>query len=154
MKPYRGPALVYGMWREVGYVIVGAAWAAKAANEIDAIVSAKTWQQAKHASDAATHVHGPLADDLEDLDLAPDDPLALDEIPGWMDGDWPPMVCLHTEEYLPTDWPIGEVYSTTFNGDGVVIPAEQEQRLLNIARQAGAQLMRDDRLVGWLDPQW
>lgn len=151
---YTGPALVYGLWSENGFVVVGAAWAANAADEIEAIVEARSWGQAKAASDAATHVYGPLGDDLEDLDLAPDDPVAVDEIPGWTDGDWPPMVCLYTEEYLPSDWPIGEAYSTMLNGQGIVIPTEDEARLLEIAKRAGAELTRDDALVRRLDPQW
>lgn len=84
IEPYSGPELVYGMWREAGYVVVGAEWAAKAADEIEAIVGAKTWGQAKAASDAATHIDGPLDDDLGDLDFAADDPVVHDEIlAGW-----------------------------------------------------------------------
>lgn len=154
VEPYDGPALVYGMWRGAGYVVLGAEWAAKAAEEIEAIIGAKTWGQAKVASDAATHVSGPLDDDLEDRDLAPDDPVIQDDIPGWADGDWPPMPCLYTEYFLPEDWPIGEEYSTTLNGDGFLIPPEDEQRLLQIAAQSGAPIARDDALVHRLDPDW
>lgn len=154
VEPYTGPALVYGLWRENGFVVVGAAWAAKAADEIEAIVEARTWNQAKEASDSARHVYGPISDDLEDFGFAPDDPVVVDEIPGWADGDWPPMVCLYTEEYLPSDWPLGEVFSTMLNGDGVVIPHEHEPRLLEIAQRAGAPLSRDDSLISRLDPQW
>ncbi len=154
VEPYTGPALVYGLWRENGIVVVGASWAAKAANEIEAIVEATSWGQAKAASDAATNVYGPLGDELENLDLAPDDPVDVDEIPGWADGDWPPMLCLYTEEYLPSDWAIGEAYSTMLNGEGIVIRNEDEARLLEIAQRAGARLTRDDSLIGRLDPQW
>lgn len=154
VEPYTGPALVYGLWHESGFVVVGAAWAAAAADEIEAIISAKSWALAKAASDAATHVYGPLAEELEHLDLAPEDPVDTDEIPGWLDGDWPPMVCLYTEQYLPNDWPIGEVYSTWLNGQGVVIPEDDESRLIEIAGLAGAPLTRDDSLIGRLDPQW
>lgn len=153
-EPYTGPALIYGLWRENGFVVVGAAWAAAAADEIEAIVEAQTWSQAKAASDSASHIYGPIGDDLEDLDLAPNGPVVVDQIPGWLDGDWPPMVCLFTEEYLPCDWPVGEVYSTTLNGEGIVIPTDDEQSLLEIAQRAGAPISRDDSLIDRLDPQW
>lgn len=157
IKRYEGPALVYGMWREAGYVVVGAEWAPKAAEQIDSVLAARTWEDFVAASVAVTTTWQPVSegDKEEFLDEHPaSDPVNNDEIPGWADGDWPPMVCLYTETYLPSDWPIGEMYSTTRNGDGVVIPVEDEQRLLEIARQAGATLTRDDTLVGRLDPQW
>lgn len=157
IKPYEGTPLVYGLWREAGFVVVGAEWAAKAAEEIGSALEARTWADFVAVSVAITATSRPVSEGEEEefLDEHPaSDPVNTDEIPGWADGDWPPMVCLYTEEYLPGDWPIGETYSTMLNGDGIVIPAEHEQRLLDIARQAGAPFTRDDTLVGRLDPQW
>jgi hypothetical protein len=55
------------------------------------------------------------------------------------------------EDFLPPDWLIGEVYSTTLTGDGLLIAPEDERRLQEIAREAGSPLTRNDPLVGYLD---
>jgi hypothetical protein len=156
VEPYEGPDLVYGMWRGIGFVVLGAEWAAKAASEIDSLLAASTWAEFVEASRGITAIGKPVdeGDEEEFFDDHPrSQPVVRDEIPGWADGDWPPMACLYTDEYLPDDWPIGETYSTMLNGDGIVIPTSEEQRLLEIAERAGAPLTRDDTLVGRLEPQ-
>jgi hypothetical protein len=157
VESYQGPALVYGLWRGIGFVVVGAEWASKAAAEIDALLAARTWADFASASRAITAIGQPVAegDEEEFFEEHPrSEPVVRDEIPGWADGDWPPMACLYTDEYLPDDWPIGEMYSTTLNGDGLVVPVNDERLLLEIAEQAGASLTRNDTLVGRLDPHW
>lgn len=154
LPTYTGKPLIYGVWRESWMLgVVARDWALAAATELDAILGAETWAEAFAASNAATHVYGPVDDEcLEVHD--PNAPVDVQEIPGVGDGDWPPMIPLHTAEFLPEEWPIGAAYETIFNGEGVVVDLADEARLLEIARLAGADLVRDDDLIARLDPLW
>ena len=145
--PYEGPDLVYGDWMSSGFVVVGEEFAKCVAKEVSDIVEAANWAEAKRASDATTVVPGPLEDELEDLGLDPDGPVETESIPGWGDGDWPPMAVTYTEDFLPEDWNLGEVWETRLNGDGVFVPEEEETKLLDQARLAGAKIRRDDGLI-------
>jgi len=153
VAPYDGPDLIYGLWRDEAFVVVGKEWARAAAKEIEAIYRARTWGEAVAASLAAVNIWGPL--DEEYLkDYAPDEAFNVAEIPAYGDGDWPEMVCSYTGQFMPDDWPIGEVYSTVLSGDGIVIDRGDEARLVEIARAAGAPLNRDDSAIAGLDPDW
>lgn len=150
---YDGPDLVYGMWRGQGFVVVGRDWAAAAAKELQAIFSARTWREAVDVVTSAVSTWTPIDEDFLD-DYEPDEEFDVGEVPGYGDGDWPPMVCSYTANFLPDDWPVGEVYSTTLNGEGVIIDPVQEPRLIELARAAGASLTRDDAAIDGLDPDW
>lgn len=139
--------LVYGETLP-GWAVIPKVDAVYWAGVNDAIESG-SWDQLKAAVDKDGR--GDFDDWFVDWSPEPgerfDDP---DDIPGYADGDYPPMIGQLMLEWLPDELTgeYGEYESTTLNGDRLYIEElEEVERLADELRSLGYQVGRDDELM-------
>ncbi len=116
---------------------------------INTAIHTGTWGDLKGAVDS-----NPVRGGWEDM-IDPEEPPDLDDrvdpdsVPGYADGDYPPMPGALMLEWLPADLQEdGDYVQTTLNGDRLDI--ENEAPALKVAAKLeamGYQLTRDDRLI-------
>ncbi len=78
-----------------------------------------------------------------------DDPFDSADIPGFCDGDWPAWPQQDMLKWVPTEIQAryGQRASSNFNGDCLLLSADQEVELVQAFRAAGYQCQRADRFV-------
>ena len=146
---------VYGLWRDETFAVLDAAWADAAAAELERWQRATTIGEARRLNTESPLLGSPVADDPEDFEEEigehdDSDAFSLDEC-GWVqEGDWPPMPASLSWQFLPKDFPLGEVITTTLNGDYLYIGPDDEVRLINYLHEHGATVRRDDDLINFL----
>jgi hypothetical protein len=124
------------------------ATAQEEAREITAIISARTWGEARGVE--PRHTWNPVPDLDDDPDGPADDaPFDIRELGAVQDGDWPPMVTGRALEVLPEDLQkqFGESMATVLNGDSLEIPLAAEAELVATLRDRGFEVTRDDELI-------
>lgn len=94
----------------------------------------------------------PVGEDLEEFDEEygehdDSDAFSIDECGTVQDGDWPPMPASLSWRFLPEDFPLGEVITTTLNGDYLYIGPDDEGHLIRYLRERGSAVRRDDNLI-------
>jgi hypothetical protein len=147
--------VVYGLWRDETFAVLDAGWATAAAAELERWRHATTIGEARRLNTESPTLGSPVADDPEDFEVEigehdDSDAFSLDEC-GWVqDGDWPPMPAYLSWQFLPQDFPLGEVITTTLNGDYLYIGPDDEDCLLSYLRQHGSAVKRDDNLINFL----
>lgn len=147
--------VVYGLWREETFAVLDAAWAAAAAAELDRWEHAATVSDARRLITESPVLGSPVGEDLGEFDdefgeHADSKTFSLDECTAAQDGDWPPMPATLSWQFLPEDFPLGEVVTTVLNGDYLYIDPEDEDSLLAYLRERGSIVRRDDGLINFL----
>lgn len=139
--------LVYGLWRDETFAVVGQEWALRASEEIRAWETASTVAEAlKLALGEDPAIWPPVDADAYD-GFEDDEPFSLDDLGAVNDGDWPGMPAARTFDWLPEAEEIGETVETIFNGPYLRITPTQEKALLDLGERLGVRLERDDRLI-------
>lgn len=147
--------VVYGLWREETFAVLDAEWAKAAAAEVDRWEHAATIGEARRLVTESPILGPPAAGDLEDFDEEygerdDSDAFSLDECGPVGDGDWPPMPASLSFQFLPRDFPLGEVVNTVLNGPYLYIDPHDEEHLVSYLREHGSTVRRDDALINCL----
>jgi hypothetical protein len=147
--------VVYGLWRDETFAVLDAGWATAAAAELERWQHATTVGEARRLSAESTLLGSAVGGYPEDFDEQvgehdDSEPFSLYEQGLVQDGDWPPMPAYLSWRFLPEDFPLGEVVTTTLNGDYLYIGPEDEDRLVSYLRQHGSNVRRDDNLINFL----
>jgi hypothetical protein len=149
------PDVVYGLWREETFAVLDARWAAAAAAELDQWERAGTVGEARRLSTESPVLGSPVGEDPADVDEEfeghdDSDAFRLGECGAVEVGDWPPMPASLSCRFLPEDFPLGEVITTTLNGDYLYIGPEDEDYLVRYLHEHGSTVRRDDGLINFL----
>jgi hypothetical protein len=146
-----GRALLYGLWRDETFSVLDEEWAHAALDEV------RRWERVTTESEAVALAGEPLllvspigdAEDYE-FEVGPDETFDLDECGAVQDGDWPGMPAQWSLRFIPEHWNIGEMVSTTLNGEYLLIEPAAEAHLLELASADGIPMTRDDSLINEL----
>jgi hypothetical protein len=116
---------------------------------INTAINGGTWGDLKAVLDANPARYD--WDDMVDPEEPPnlDEPVDPDSVPGYPDGDYPPMPGDLMLEWLPRELQeYGKYVQTTLNGDRLDIEDEASaQKVASKLKEMGYQLTRDDRLI-------
>jgi hypothetical protein len=143
--------VVYGLWRDETFAVLGADWAAAAAAELDRWEHATTIGDARRLISESPLLGPPVSDDADDFDADDSAAFSLDECGRVQEGDWPPMPASLSWQFLPRDFQLGGLVTTVFNGDYLYIGPEDEDELVSYLHEHGCTVERDDALINFLD---
>jgi hypothetical protein len=108
-----------------------------------ALDNAQTWGEFR------TQVSAKRMREIADDDPADDAPFAADEIPGFIDGDWPEWLHQEMLVWLPRDLitEFGTVEDSVLNGQVLSVPAHAGESLAHELERRGWSCLRDDHAV-------
>jgi hypothetical protein len=150
MQNRRARDVVYGLWHDETFAVLDADWASAAVAELERWQRATTIGEARRLNADSPLLGSPVADDLEDFEEEIAEHDDSDACVNVQEGDWPPMPASLSWRFLPEDFPLGEVITTTLNGDYLYVGPNDEGRLISYLHEHGAIARRDDDLINFL----